>query len=71
VVAVLFLLLGNFRAAFLTALAIPLSMLMTATGMVQGHISGNLLEKPRGLIMVGQHVIDGPAQRGVGPCPVV
>ena len=43
VIAVLFFLLGNIRAALLTALAIPLSMLMTATGMVQGRISGNLM----------------------------
>jgi cobalt-zinc-cadmium resistance protein CzcA len=43
VIVVLFLLLGNFRAAFITALAIPLSMLLTATGMVQGKISGNLM----------------------------
>jgi len=43
VIVVLFALLGNVRAALVTALAIPLSMLMTATGMVQGHISGNLL----------------------------
>ena len=43
VVVVLLLLLGNFRAAILTALVIPLSMLFTATGMVQGKISGNLM----------------------------
>ena len=43
VVVVLFALLGNFRAAFITALAIPLAMLLTATGMVQAKISGNLL----------------------------
>jgi heavy metal efflux system protein len=43
VVIVLFLMLGNIRAAFICALAIPLSMLMTATGMVQGRVSGNLL----------------------------
>jgi cobalt-zinc-cadmium resistance protein CzcA len=43
VVVVLFLMLGNFRAAILTAMAIPLSMLITATGMVQSGISGNLL----------------------------
>ncbi len=43
VIAVLFFLLGNIRAALLTALAIPFSMLMTATGMVQGRISGNLM----------------------------
>ena len=40
---ILFLLLGNFRAALITALAIPLSMLVTAIGMVQTKISGNLL----------------------------
>src|SRR5829696_1008851 len=43
VIIVLFLMLGNFRAALICALAIPLSMLMTATGMVQGKVSGNLL----------------------------
>src|SRR5215218_3002443 len=43
VVVVLFLMLGNIRAAMICALAIPLSMLMTATGMVQGKISGTLL----------------------------
>ncbi len=42
-IAVLFLLLGNFTAAFLVALVIPLSMLFAATGMVQGKISANLL----------------------------
>ncbi len=43
VVVVLFLFLGNFRAALLTALVIPLSMLMTMTGMVQGKVSANLM----------------------------
>ncbi len=43
VVAVLFLLLGNFVAALIVALIIPLSMLFTATGMVHGKISANLL----------------------------
>ena len=43
VIAVLFLLLGNLRAALLTALVIPLSMLFTITGMVQNRISGNLM----------------------------
>ncbi|MCC7349334.1 MAG: CusA/CzcA family heavy metal efflux RND transporter [Phycisphaerales bacterium] len=43
VIVVLFVLLGNFRAALLTSLAIPISMLLTATGMVQSGISGNLL----------------------------
>lgn len=43
VVVVLFLLLGNIRAALLTALVIPLSMLFTITGMVHYKISGNLM----------------------------
>ena len=43
VVAVLFLLLGNLRGALIVALVIPLSMLMTVTGMVHGKISANLL----------------------------
>ena len=43
VIAVLFLLLGNFRAAIITALVIPLSMLFAVTGMVGYRISGNLL----------------------------
>ena len=44
VVLVLFLLLGNFRAALITALVIPFSMLLTATGMLQGRISANLMK---------------------------
>ncbi len=43
VVAVLFLLLGNLRAAFIVAMAIPLSMLFAVTGMVRQGISGNLM----------------------------
>ena len=43
VVVVLFLVLGNFRAAFVTACVIPLSMLFTITGMVENHISANLM----------------------------
>ena len=43
VIVVLFLMLGNIPAALITALAIPLSMLMTATGMVESRISGNLM----------------------------
>ncbi len=43
VVAVLFLVLGNFRAAFVTACVIPLSMLFTITGMVENRISANLM----------------------------
>ena len=43
VVAVLFLLLGNFRAAFIVALVIPLSMLFAMTGMIRLGLSGNLM----------------------------
>lgn len=43
VIAVLFVLLGNFRAAVITALVIPIAMLMTAVGMWQGRISANLM----------------------------
>jgi cobalt-zinc-cadmium resistance protein CzcA len=43
VIAILFALLGNFRAALITALVIPLSMLFTITGMVGSKISGNLM----------------------------
>ncbi|MHC9510486.1 efflux RND transporter permease subunit [Kangiella sp. M94] len=43
VIVILFLLLGNIRAAFLTALVIPFAMLMTITGMVQTRVSANLM----------------------------
>ncbi len=43
VVVILFLLLGNWRAALIVALAIPLSMLFAVTGMVQSRVSGNLM----------------------------
>ena len=43
VIAVLFLFLGNIRAAIITALVIPLSMLFTFTGMVSQQVSANLL----------------------------
>ncbi|GJG95425.1 efflux RND transporter permease subunit [Cupriavidus pauculus] len=43
VIAVLFLFLGNLRAALITAMIIPLSMLFTFTGMVTYRISANLM----------------------------
>ena len=43
VIAVLFLFLGNIRAALITALVIPLSMLFTFTGMVSYRVSANLM----------------------------
>lgn len=43
VIVILFLILGNFKAAFVTALVIPLSMLFTITGMVENKVSANLM----------------------------
>jgi heavy metal efflux system protein len=43
VIIVLFALLGNFRAALVTALVIPISMLLTASGMLRMGISANLM----------------------------
>ena len=43
VIVVLFLLLGNIRAALITAAVIPLAMLFTLTGLGRGGVSGNLL----------------------------
>ena len=60
VIAVLFVLLGNFRAALITALVIPLAMLMTAIGMWRGHISANLMSLGAldfGLIVDGAVII--------------
>lgn len=60
VIVVLFLLLGNFRAALITALVIPVTMLMTITGMVENRISGNLMSLGAldfGLIVDGAVII--------------
>jgi cobalt-zinc-cadmium resistance protein CzcA len=60
VIAVLFLLLGNVRAALLTAAVIPLAMLMTITGMVQSGVSANLMSLGAldfGLIVDGAVII--------------
>ena len=43
VIAILFLFLGNLRAALITALVIPLTMLLVFTGMVQAGVSANLM----------------------------
>jgi heavy metal efflux system protein len=43
VIVVLFLTLGNFRAAIATACVIPLSMLFAITGMVANKVSANLM----------------------------
>ncbi|WP_309644896.1 CusA/CzcA family heavy metal efflux RND transporter [Phenylobacterium sp.] len=57
---VLFLLLGNFRAAIITAAIIPFAMLLTITGMVQSRVSGNLMSLGAldfGLIVDGAVII--------------
>lgn len=43
VIVILFLLLGNMRAALITALVIPVTVLMTSIGMVKAGISANLM----------------------------
>ena len=60
VIAVLFLLLGNLRAALITAAVIPLAMLLTITGMVENRISANLMSLGAldfGLIVDGAVII--------------
>lgn len=60
VIVILFLLLGNFRAALITALVIPISMLMTITGMFENKVSGNLMSLGAldfGLIVDGAVII--------------
>lgn len=60
VIAILFAMLGNFRAAFISALVIPLAMLMTILGMIETKISGNLMSLGAldfGLIVDGAIII--------------
>ncbi|MGK0224793.1 MAG: cobalt-zinc-cadmium resistance protein CzcA, partial [Limisphaerales bacterium] len=60
VIVVLFLFLGNLRAALLTAMVIPVAMLMTVTGMVQTKVSANLMSLGAldfGLIVDGAVII--------------
>jgi len=60
VVIVLFGLLGNWRAALITAAVIPITMLMTMTGMVQMGVSANLMSLGAldfGLIVDGAVII--------------
>ncbi len=66
VIAILFLLLGNIRAALITAAVIPLAMLATITGMVQAGISANLMSLGAldfGLIVDGAVIIVENATR--------
>jgi cobalt-zinc-cadmium resistance protein CzcA len=60
VIIILFLLLGHFRAALITAAVIPLSMLFTISGMVKNQVSGNLMSLGAldfGLIVDGAVII--------------
>ena len=60
VIMVLLLLLGNFRAALITALVIPVTMLITAMGMLQVKLSANLMSLGAldfGLIVDGAVII--------------
>ncbi len=60
VIVILFLLLGNIRAAIITAMVIPITMLMTLTGMLQAGVSGNLMSLGAldfGLIVDGAVII--------------
>jgi len=60
VIVVLFALLGNLRAALITAAVIPITMLMTITGMVHAGVSANLMSLGAldfGLIVDGAVII--------------
>ncbi|MDF0546354.1 CusA/CzcA family heavy metal efflux RND transporter [Sphingobium sp. H39-3-25] len=69
VVAILFFLLGNWRAALIATLVIPLSMLMSAIGMNGLNISGNLMSLGAldfGLIIDGAVIIVENCLRRLG-----
>lgn len=69
VIVILFLLLGNLRAALITALVIPITMLMTITGMVENKVSGNLMSLGAldfGLIVDGAVIIIENCMRRFG-----
>lgn len=69
VVVILFLMLGNIRAAIICAMAIPLAMLMTITGMVHGKISANLMSLGAidfGLVVDGAVIIVENCLRHLG-----
>jgi len=78
VIVVLFVLLGNFRAAFLTALVIPFAMLMTITGMVQTRVSANLMSLGAldfgllvdGAIIIVENCLRRLSQSGNAPLPL-
>jgi cobalt-zinc-cadmium resistance protein CzcA len=60
VIVVLFLLLGNFRAALIAAMVIPITMLLTGFGMLHAGVSANLMSLGAldfGLIVDGAVII--------------
>jgi cobalt-zinc-cadmium resistance protein CzcA len=69
VIVILFLLLGNWRGALLTAAVIPVSMLITITGMVESGVSANLMSLGAldfGLIVDGAVIIVDNCLRRLG-----
>ena len=69
VVIVLFLLLGNFRAAMVAALVIPVTMLFTVGGMLPSKLSANLMSLGAldfGLIVDGAVIIAENSMRHLG-----
>lgn len=69
VIVVLFLLLGNVRAALITALVIPLSMLFAVSGMTANRVSGNLMSLGAidfGIIVDGAVIVVENALRRLG-----
>ena len=69
VIVVLFLLLGNFRAALITAAVIPVAMLMTLSGMLATRTSANLMSLGAldfGLIVDGAVIIVENCLRRLG-----
>lgn len=69
VIAVLFALLGNFRAALIAAMVIPVTMLLTSIGMLQAGVSANLMSLGAldfGLIVDGAVIIVENALRRLG-----
>ncbi|HSM32410.1 MAG TPA: CusA/CzcA family heavy metal efflux RND transporter [Woeseiaceae bacterium] len=69
VIVILFAMLGNWRGALVTAAVIPLSMLMTITGMVEFGVSGNLMSLGAldfGLIVDGAVIIVENCLRRLG-----
>jgi cobalt-zinc-cadmium resistance protein CzcA len=69
VIFILFLLLGNIRAALITAMVIPISMLATISGMVEAGVSANLMSLGAldfGLIVDGAVIIVENSIRRLG-----